>query len=150
MDSSNVFFEGNHKFVIIDRKKWSQYEERGSINGFPINWIKDTVLKMLDFTEKHDEFLVAFTTVIIGQIRQYFVPMMFYRSQVGLIRVALEFSDCHNCGWNGIIANPKAHHLYEMTDLKHAYSPTECLVPRINCPICNSKLERYAIWAGER
>lgn len=140
----NVFFDHTEKFVKVDIETMNfvkAYFKNCKWGTLSQQLTKDWIL----FAKENDGFLCCVHSVgIANQI----VPMMFYDYKNMKLRVGLEYCEC-SCGWQGDIANPILPYLYETLDLENCLAIIDKLkrtIDFLNCPICNQKLNRAAVW----
>lgn len=146
--AENMFFDCEQKFYKINRIEWVEIQKKNEFDGVKLNskWLIDKVNKMIEFTERNKDFFCAITKVTIKNVKDCILPMLFYKMERGCIRVRIEHVKCLNCGWQGNIANPTLPDLYDLVPDKFNTMEKGYQISTMNCPKCNKKLERHAIW----
>jgi hypothetical protein len=144
----DFFINCKQRFIIIDKDKWKYLKEGGEYEGvkFEHKSLLDSITKMVQFSEENNGFSCAITKSMIGTRKSFWFPVLFYESDIGWIRVRLELIKCLNCGWKGNGANPSLSDLYDAVENKFEEMKIVQQLKCLNCPKCNSKLKRDAIW----
>ncbi len=144
LETGEFFWNCGEKFYVFNKKEWAPLRETEY-------WIEHPVLSQLihqdiRFTEKHENFICAMTKYPMKNKRNTWIPHLFYILERGLQRVQLETTECTNCDWRGTIANPTLPDLYIALKDRFEIMRKCTQLKQVACPICNGKLERYAIW----
>lgn len=144
----DFFINCKQRFIIIDKEKWKCLKERGEYEGvkFEHKSLLDSITKMVEFAEENIGFCCAITKSMIGTMKSFWFPVLFYESDIGWIRVRIELIECLNCRWKGNVANPSLPDLYDTVENKFEEMKVVQQLNFLKCPECNSKLKRDAIW----
>lgn len=144
---NSSFYNCGQKFYVIrhdiyyDLKKTQSWREK-----YYTKVLDNEINKLLEFSEKYTGFCCAVTKVKGGEEREFLLPVLFYKTESGWVRVRVETTKCTICDWHGSIANPTLPDLYETLDNRFELMRAASQMESILCPKCNNSLERHAIW----
>ena len=146
--SKSIEVVNDEPLYIFNVEKWNFIKSNPVIDGVLIGGesLIRLVSGMVEFTKQHDEFSLAFYRYKIGSKKWFWIFIELLKTDIGWQRVHIEEIICESCGWKGNIANPTFPSLYDTVDnkgdaLNNAWAHTVK-----NCPICENKLPRFAIW----
>lgn len=144
----DVFNNCGQEFFVINNDKWNLLKKEGEYDGikFGSDTLMDTITNMVNFAENHDGFCCAISKASIGKIKYFWNAILFYYSNIGWTRVRIESTGCTKCEWQGYVANPQLTDLYDTVVDKFNEIKKVSGIQEVFCPICNSRLKRYAIW----
>ena len=147
----NIFYDCGEKFHVITKEIWEDVKTTKILNGigFGGESIINIMKGMIEFSEQYEGFYVAVTKITMGKVKCYWMPILFFQTNSSLVRVRIERTKCGTCGWHGEIANPMLSDLYISVPNYFEEMRKKEQIEKINCPKCNSKLERYAIWVNQ-
>ncbi len=140
--TKSIEIVNGEKLYLVDIEK-SQVIDGVRIGG------EDTfelLLKMKDFVKNHEGFSLALFRCKIGTTRWVWVACILYRINNMWQRVQIENIVCEYCGWNGKSTNPTVPSLYDTVKDRQNALNSAWNQPEVNCPICEKKLMRRAIW----
>ena len=144
---NDSFFNCNQKFYIIDKTTLDELHEADWFEGVPINnLLINEIDKLFCFVRKHPNFCCAITKIQTKSKKSFWLPLLFYKSLSGWVRVRIEYTVCPYCGWKGQIANPTLPDLYETLENKFDLLQTASQIKSLPCPRCNKNLCRHSIW----
>lgn len=143
-----TFINCGQRFYVIDALKWERLKNDGSFKevSFGSANLINIISNMVQFAENHSGFYCAITKSRIGNIKYFWLPLLFLETEIGPIRVRIETTTCQECGWQGIIANPTLPDLYDTVNDKFNEMNKTVQLRTKRCPVCNAKLGRHAIW----
>lgn len=144
---NSSFYNCGQKFYIISHDICYDLKEIRSLGKkYFTKILINEINKLLEFSEKNTGFCCAVTKIKMGKERESLLPVLFYKTVSGWVRVRIETTKCTICDWHGRIANPTLPDLYETLDNRFELMKEVSQMESILCPKCNNSLERHAIW----
>lgn len=108
--------------------------------------LKRLVKNLSEFATDKKDFSIALYKFRIGSIFKWSFYLL-YRYYGKYYRVQLENNKCSKCGSINTIANPTLPNLFDTVKEERKLLDEIYQLPKVNCPHCNSMIDRYAIWA---
>ncbi|MBK1811934.1 hypothetical protein JHL18_15035 [Clostridium sp. YIM B02505] len=147
--TKSIELVNDEKLYLINMELWNILERDNEIDGIPMeeNLLK-SLSKMASFVRKHKGFSLTFYRYSIGTTRYRWLFCIVYNINDRLQRVQIENVTCEFCGWKGKMANPTIPSLYDTVEDRQEALNIAWNMPVVNCPVCDKKLKRNAIWVG--
>ena len=141
------FINCGEVFYPITKEELVILKTRKDFMGVAISNLTFTEIeKRLVFAENHNGFLCCITITNIGQKKSILLPMLFFQSQWGIVRVGVENIKCEHCTWNGIAANPAIPYLFDTIPNRFEEMRKAASYRCVLCPQCGKQFKRNVIW----
>ena len=141
------FINCGEKFYPLTKKELDILKIQKAFMGVAIsNSVFAEIEKRLAFAESHNGFLCCITITNIGQRKSFLLPILFFQSQCGIVRVGIENVRCEHCTWNGIAANPAIPYLFDTIPNRFEEMKKAASYPCVSCPQCGKQFKRSIIW----
>lgn len=146
--STRIEIVNDEILYIMDLNQVAKLTSMDEIDGVTLGGpdIVNSLMKMKEFIENHNEFVLAMYKGNFGQTRFRWLFCPLYQIDNMWTKVQIEYIVCDNCGWEGKIANPTMPSLYfTLKNRKEALDKAWNL-PRMKCPNCGMDFNQYCIW----
>lgn len=152
MEDGNKCFENcGQQFYLVTTERFNELVVAKQFLGIAVpDSLIEHIRKMLAWSGSHEGFQCALTATHIGPTKKFWLPILFFESEVGMIRVSIENARCDYCTWNGYIANPTSPYLFETLSDRFLKMKEAANYPCVPCPQCGAKFNRNAVWAGSQ